>query len=64
MRGWCVGLWDKLPAAYSRMLAYAQEHGYTLTGYSYEEGINEMAISSMEEYITQIEILVENPPKL
>ena len=64
LRGWCVGLWDKLPAAYSRMLAYAQEHGYTLTGYSYEEGINEMAISSMEEYITQIEILVENPPKL
>lgn len=59
VRAFCKGDWDNLPEAYERIIRFAKEHQLTLKGYSYEEGINEMAISSMDEYITQITILCE-----
>ena len=51
------GDWSRLPDTYRAMFAYADAHGLTLSGYAYEEGLNEMAIASMEEYVTEILIL-------
>lgn len=54
--GYCVGGWDKLPAQYQKMLDFAAEQRLTLTGNCYELGLNEFAISRMEEYVTEIQI--------
>ncbi|MEG0712075.1 MAG: hypothetical protein RR448_07520, partial [Niameybacter sp.] len=59
IRAFCKGNWDKLPDTYRRLLDFAKAQDVKLTGYAYEEGINEMVISSMEEYVTQITILCE-----
>lgn len=56
--GYQKGSWDMLPAIYERMLNYAQEHQLQLTGYAYEIGLNEFAISRPEEYITKIMIQI------
>ena len=53
------GDWSRLPDTYRAMFAHAAAHGLTLSGYAYEEGLNEMAISSMEEYVTEILIRCE-----
>lgn len=58
MRAYYRGSWDRLPARYKELLAYAREQGLELHGYSYETGINETVIDSMDDYITQIEIPV------
>lgn len=59
LRGISIGSWEKLPGLYSRMLEFAQKHSYRLTGYAYEIGMNEIAVSDMEHYITQVTILTE-----
>lgn len=59
LRAFCKGSWDKLPDTYRRILAFAQTHQYKLTGYAYEEGINELVIQDIEDYVTQIMIPVE-----
>lgn len=56
IRAFCKGNWDTLPDTYVRILDFANTHQLTLTGYAFEEGINEMAIDSIDEYITQIYI--------
>lgn len=56
LRTFCKGDWSQIPATYERLLAYAEEHRLTLTGYAYEEGINEMVISSIDEYVAQITV--------
>lgn len=58
VRAFCQGSWDKIPARYEAILAYAKTHDLQLCGYAYEMGINEMVIDSMEDYITKIEIPV------
>ena len=61
LRGFCKGDWDKIPETYERMKRYAKRNNLELTGYSYEEGINEMcmaAAENMEEYVTEITALV------
>jgi len=58
LRAFCVGSWDRLPALYGRMLAFARKKGCELQGYSYEISLNEFAISDSEEYVTQVTILV------
>lgn len=55
------GKWDTLPLAYEKILAFAAERHFTLTGYAYEIGLNEFAISDEEDYVTQIMIKVEKP---
>lgn len=60
LRTYCTGGWDLLPDVLERMLRYAEEMGLQLAGYAYEEGINELTISSMEEYITQIDIHIKD----
>lgn len=58
--GYLRGSWEKLPQLYRNMLAYAGEHQLTLTGYAYEAGLNDFAISDMEEYVTQVLIQAVN----
>ncbi|WP_352401184.1 MerR family transcriptional regulator [Anaerotignum sp.] len=57
IRAFFKGNWDNLSIAYDQIRTFAKEKGLSLQGYAFEEGINEMAISSMDEYITQITIL-------
>lgn len=61
LRAYCKGSWDMIPQRYAELLAYARENEIKLEGYSYEMGINETVIDSIEEYITQIEIPVISP---
>lgn len=53
------GAWDKLPGRYQEILAYAKEHDLRLFSFAYEKGINELVIDALDDYITQIEILVQ-----
>ena len=59
LRGYCIGSWDKIPGLYLKMLSWAEENKLNLTGNCYETGLNEFAISSPEEYVTQIMIQCE-----
>lgn len=57
LRAFCKGRWDHIPDTYRRMLQYAEKHHLVLSGYSYEEGINELTIPSekdMDQYVTRI----------
>lgn len=54
LRGFCRGAWDKLPRLYRQMLSFAEAEGLALVGYAYETGLNEGAISHLEEYVTQV----------
>ena len=54
-----MGDWDTLPDFYGEIVKYAEENNLTLVGYSFEIGMNDLAISDMEDYITQIMIRVE-----
>ncbi len=56
LRAFHKGDWNGIPAKYQQILDYAQKHGLTLCGFSYEMGINENVIDRMEDYIVQIEI--------
>lgn len=57
--GYLIGDWKRLPELYHKMFAYAQAHGCTLCGYAYEIGLNEVVIQSMEEYVTQVMIMIQ-----
>ena len=59
LRAFCVGAWSRLPEVYRSVLAYAEAQGLTLTGHAYEEGLNEMAIQSQQDYVTMITIPCE-----
>lgn len=59
LRSFCVGDWDRIPEVYESMLNYAREYKLALSGNAYEFGLNEFAISSEDEYISQIEILIK-----
>lgn len=50
------GSWDNLPKRYQEILSYAHKHDLTLSGYSYEKGINEIVVDQIEDYMIQIEI--------
>ncbi len=56
LRAFYKGSWDGLPMRYQEILRYAQKQGLTMSGFSYEKGINEMVIDRIEDYIVQIEI--------
>lgn len=58
--GYQRGRWDKIPVLYENMFAYAKYYHLNLTGYAYEIGLNEFAISSEDEYITKIMIKIQN----
>lgn len=50
------GSWEQLGRAYQALFAEADRRGLELTGYAYEEGINEISLHSPEEYLTRIQI--------
>lgn len=53
------GRWDTLPVAYQKIIAFTRKNNLRLTGYAYEIGLNEFAISDEKDYITKIMIKVE-----
>lgn len=57
--GYIKGNWNNLPVMYEKMLKYAKEHKLELVGYAYERGLNDLAISDENEYITQILIKIK-----
>ncbi len=59
LRAFYKGSWDRLPRRYEEILAYAHNQGLTLSGYSYEKGINEAVIHQVEDYILQMEIHIQ-----
>lgn len=66
LQAFCIGNWDKLSAVYAQILQYAQENSLVLSGYAYEEGLNEMAlnmgvenISYSDDYVTRIIVEVK-----
>lgn len=67
LQAFCIGSWDKLPQVYQHILQYADEHNLELSGYAYEEGLNEMSLSNMgvenishmDDYITRITIAIK-----
>ena len=56
LQAFCVGEWEKLSEVYRSILLYAEDHGLTLTGFAYKEGLNEMAIKAESDYVTMITI--------
>ena len=56
LRAFHKGSWDEIPLRYQEILDYVRRQGLTLSGYSYEKGINEIVIDRIEDYIIQIEI--------
>ena len=59
LRAFHKGSWDKLPLRYQAILEFARTHELTLSGFSYEKGINEAVIDRIDDYIVQIEIPVQ-----
>ena len=62
LRAFSVGSWDRLKDVYDRLLSFAQEHELTLTGFAYEEGLNEMALRELDDYITMITVAYTAQP--
>lgn len=61
LRSFCIGGWHLIPEVYEEMIRYAKAHHLTLTGYAYEEGLNEMSMPRSEDYITMITIPCSAP---
>ena len=53
---WVKEASDGLKDVYDRLLSFAREHELTLTGFAYEEGLNEMALRELDDYITMITV--------
>ena len=63
IRAYCKGDLNEIPLAYSRILDYAKKHDLKLTGYAYEEEINELAVSvsnKPKNRVTQITVQCES----
>lgn len=56
LRAYSIGDWAQLKEVYHSLIQYAKTHGLTLSGYAYEEGLNEMALEKNNDYITMITI--------
>lgn len=59
IRAFHIGNFEDLTSSYERILTYCSEHAIKLQGYSYEVGINDLCVMTIEEYITMIEIAVD-----
>ncbi len=56
LRAFHNGGWDTIPRRYEEILNYARQKQLTLSGFSYEKGVNETVIDRVEDYIVRIEI--------
>ena len=61
VRAFHNGGWDTIPRRYEEILSYARQKQLTLSGFSYEKGINETVIDRVEDYIVRIEIPIAPP---
>lgn len=61
--GFMRGSWNRLPDFYKKIMTFAEERSLKLTGNAFETGLNDFAISSADEYVTQIMIRTENPDR-
>ena len=59
LRTYSLGQWHKLKDVYENILDYADKNNLVLVGDSYEEGLNEMLIENIDQYITMITIRYE-----
>lgn len=59
LRAFSQGSWHNLPETYRRIMDYARENGIRFTGYAYEEGLNELAVSGEDEFVTQIMVQIQ-----
>ncbi|NCC55722.1 MAG: MerR family transcriptional regulator, partial [Erysipelotrichia bacterium] len=53
------GAWENHPYVYEKLLNYAKDNHLTLSGYAYEEGMNELTRNDMSEYITRFQIQIK-----
>ncbi len=56
IRAFCIGGWEKLKEVYHMIGSYAGTNHLELSGYAYEEGLNEMSLRNREDYITMITV--------
>ena len=56
LRIFSIGGWDKLRGVYGTICAFAKDYDLALTGYAYEEGLNEMSVQGSDDYITMITV--------
>ncbi len=56
LRTFCLGGWKNLHSIYHNIISFAANNQLELTGYSYEEGLNEMSLRNRDDYITMITI--------
>lgn len=56
LRTFCIGGWDRLEEVYGTICRFAEDHHLELSGYAYEEGLNEMSLQERKDYITMITI--------
>ena len=61
VRAFHKGGWHPTPRRYEEILSYARQKQLTLSGFSYEKGINETVIDRVEDYIVRIEIPIAPP---
>lgn len=60
LRAFHRGNWDAIPLRYQEILDFAQKRGLTLSGFSYEKGMNENVIDRVEDCMVQIEIPIQS----
>lgn len=53
------GHWNKRPSLYKKILKYAKDNNLCLGEYSYEEGLNDLSLKNIDDYITLITIKIE-----
>lgn len=62
LRAFCIGGgWEKLREVYGQICSFAEENHLTLSGYAYEEGLNELSLQKREDYITMITVGCDLP---
>ena len=54
LKAYHKGQWELLPETYKRIFSYANNQGIKLAGYSYEQGLNDMAVKDMKDSVTEI----------
>lgn len=56
IRAFQLGDFSDMSPTYKKILAYCNTHGLSLTGYSYETGVNDMSVLKIEDYVTMVEV--------
>lgn len=55
--------WNSVVPAYKRILDYAEKNGFELWGCAYEQGMNELAIDDLNDYVMQVMIPCRKKPE-